>query len=212
MLLHVWPQAWFRAGYWAILVGVIGFSLPALFHLESVRRTVKERQALPALMALAVIALAIHAAVDGMALFGANGHAHPPEHGDLAPEPDDRGMVLAFAVVLHRLPLALAVWWLARPNFGRRAAIALLAGIGAATLVGYAAAGRVLVDLGSTGAALFEAGVGGMLLHVVLGGHRHDPDPARRAPPHRRLLAALGVVGALVLLLVLSVLHPVRPG
>lgn len=211
VVFHVWPQAWFVAGWAALAVGLVGFALPGFFHLRGVRRRIRERQALPLLVALAVGALAIHAAVDGLVLFGAAPEPHDHHGGEHA-----SGAVLAVAVVLHRLPLALAVWWLARPSFGRGAAITLLAGIGAATLVGYAAAGRVLVDLDSSGMALFEAGVGGMLLHVVLGGHTHDVgsscadghEPIGQGVAAVGGLRAAGFGAGLLLLAALWVLHP----
>lgn len=103
--------------------------------------------------------LMIHAALEGAALVPAT-------------EPVDAAF--GWAVVLHRIPVGLIIWWLVRPRHGIALAMAAVGSLVGATLVG------ALVGTGLTGQAhgagfeLFEAFVAGTLLHVVFHQGRHD--------------------------------------
>ena len=128
-----------------------------------------------------------------------HGHAHDGERQGPA--------MLAVAVILHRFPMALAVWWIVVPTLGRRLAILLLVSIGGATVLGFTAAGRFLEDMSSPAVALFEASIGGMLLHVLFGHEtEHDPSASQRS----RWLSATGALGGLALLLALQGIHPME--
>lgn len=177
VILHIWPHAFLTAGAWTLVGGLLGLLLPFLLHgsLHS-----HERKIYPGFVVLAFLGLAVHATLDGVALFspladevtataeaaitvGQDGH-HAHDQGS--------AMLLALAVILHRLPMGLAVWWFAVPILGRRFATALLLAIAAATVLGFSVAGQLLVDLSMPGIAVFEATIAGMLLHVVMG-HEH---------------------------------------
>ncbi len=101
---------------------------------------------------LVAVALGVHALTDGLAIAGG---AH--EHGH----------ALGAAVVMHRLPVGLALWFLLRPR-GRAVAVAALAIEGGGTIVGYALGGAIapLVDAAIVWA--FQAFAAGVLLHVVM--------------------------------------------
>jgi hypothetical protein len=77
---------------------------------------------------------------------------------------------LWLAVVLHRLPEGAALWWLMRP-LGERGARVALALVAAATTLGFLLGGAAAPDLGTAGAALFQAFVAGVMLHVL--GHAY---------------------------------------
>jgi hypothetical protein len=96
------------------------------------------------------------------------------EGGALAP--GEGGVPLAFglAVILHRIPVSLVIWWLVRPRYG--AGLALL-GIGAIVLVtvaGYVVGTEVLEGAHGPGGDLYQAFVSGSLVHVVFHQGRHD--------------------------------------
>ena len=105
---------------------------------------------------LALIGLLLHTVLDGMAV-----HHQGPA-----------ASALGVAVVIHRLPVAVAVWWLVAPRFGRKAALIVLALAGLCTAAGFLVAGETLALLEGTGSALFTAFVSGALLHVVFHSHR----------------------------------------
>ncbi|MEM6792413.1 MAG: hypothetical protein AAF725_00395 [Acidobacteriota bacterium] len=275
--LHIWPHAFLVAGAWSLLGGLIGLLLPFLLHgaLHA-----HERRFYPLLMGLALLGLALHATLDGIALFaplldseaaqeeiytvhgksqaahaleekpaeleaaheesahqhaasehrtvhahGESDAAHPmseaehehPEaghaeaahaaHGEVAHEEHAHagdpeaceasaaagghhhhhdGMnasLLAGAVLLHRLPMGLAIWWLTVPILGRRVAISVLALIAAGTLAGFALGGALLPGLSAPAFSFFEATIAGMLMHVVAGhDHRHHHGAPRPQP------------------------------
>ncbi len=248
VVLHIWPHAFLTAGVWTLVGGLLGLLLPFFLH-GSLHA--HEEKIYPGFVVLAFLGLAVHATLDGVALFspladaavashevsafevpGAGGEhglddlTHGEAHQDRAGQDHaghehageaggtyihhehGSGWLLALAVILHRLPMGLAVWWFAVPILGRRFAIALLAAIAAATVVGFSVAGRVLVDFSMPGIAIFEATIAGMLLHVVMG---HDHGHAER-PNHHVVpwASALGTLGGVALVGALFQVHPME--
>lgn len=285
VLLHIWPHAFLTAGVWTLVGGLLGLLLPFVLH-GSLHA--HEEKIYPGFVVLAFLGLAVHATLDGVALFspiadaavvsheshdvvlqvpvmegkpaagelghdhgahedhGAHDEAHDPaaqaaqedlaDH-DHADEVEDThthqvdtyplygdththkgetnthhehgsGWLLAVAVILHRLPMGLAVWWFAVPILGRRFAIVLLAAIAAATVVGFSVAGRVLVDFSMPAIAIFEATIAGMLLHVVMGhDHGHAEQPDHHVVPWASALGTLVGVG---LVAALAQVHPME--
>ncbi len=165
---HILPEAIHEAGWWALAIALIGFLLPIGLHLGLHKL---EAKAMPALVAAVLAGLALHAVADGVALVSQAGNAHGHDHATA-------GTLLPTAVVLHRLPEALAIWWFARPVLGRTTAVAMLLAIGSATLAGFFAASHGSEFLAGPQIALVHAFVVGMLFHVLLGHHRpkHDGD------------------------------------
>ena len=83
-------------------------------------------------------------------------------------------MPFALAVILHRIPVSLVIWWLIRPRPGRWAAIAGVATIVFATLVGYLLGAGLLGGEHGSGVEYYQAFVSGTLVHVVFHQGRHD--------------------------------------
>jgi uncharacterized protein len=153
VLLLILPES-FETGGWAVLVFAVAGVFGPTF-LEGLSRQLARRTHVLALI-LGLAGLALHATIDGTAL----------SHDHLA-----AGSALPAAVVLHRFPVGLAIWWLLRPAFGFPAAAAVLGLIAAATLVGFNAGPHLTAGLSGQGVAWFQALVAGMLLHVVF----HQP-------------------------------------
>ena len=144
------------------------------------------RQVHAVTLVFGLTAIAIHAFADGLAL--------GTDTGD-----SDHVNMLPMAVVVHRLPVGLTVWFLLRPLYGRRAATAALGLMAVATMAGFGSGGAVLTALESRGWGLFQALVAGTLLHVVL--HRSYPVTAGTVPTStRRWQSGLGAVAGLLLL------------
>lgn len=190
VLLHLWPHSFLVAGGWALAGGLVGLLLPFVLHgsLHS-----QEDRIYPAMVAIAFFGLALHAVLDGVALLSPlmseQAHAHPDHHHDAAHHGQGSAYLLAIAVILHRLPMGIAVWWLTVPVLGRRVAIGVLTTIAGATVLGFAVAGRILVDLSIPAIAIFEATIAGMLLHVVMG-HEHKHESLEEAHGHTHHPAA----------------------
>ena len=201
-LIHILPHALLSCGAWAFLGAAAGLLGPMLLERkehaahDDVRGgdTAKHRPA----MALALLAIAMHAFLDGSAFAehdDAHGHAHDHGHGGTE--------LLALAVVLHRIPEGLAIWWLVRPRpGGTKMAVGALSVVAVATVLG----SRIGDELAhGTGAAVFsfvQAVVAGSLLHVVIHHappsvswthHHHHAAAGRRRPSTSRAGAkALG--------------------
>ncbi len=185
VILSVLPEAIVHGGWMAIVLIVAGFVGPTvaehLFH-----RAAKGTHV--AALILGLVGLCLHALIDGAAL-----------GGGLALQ---AGGQLPAAVVLHRLPVGLASWWLLRPHFGTAVASLALAAVAGATAAGYAV-GPADLTVGSV--AWFQAFVGGSLLHVVffrphLDAHTHGKTATTTAS--RRSEG----VGALIALALLAVI------
>ena len=148
VLLEALPEAVEAGGIWAwafLLGGLFGPNL-----LERLIHTAARQTHLATLL-IGGFGLVLHATADGTAL-GA-GSAHNP--------------LLPLAVILHRLPVGLAVWWLLKPSFGNRTAGAMLALMVIGTVIGYAAGPQVVAAVDTTALAWFQAFVAGSILHVV---------------------------------------------
>lgn len=182
VLAHVVPHSVEVAGPWALGMALVGFLGPGLIerHLHRAARSTHL-----ATMLLACIGLVVHEFFDGVALgLPAAGH-----------EQHDEGSILALAVVLHRLPVAVTVWWLLRPVLGAVAAAGTLGGLGLATVAGFAFASGVEPLMGEAWIGLLQCLVAGSLLHVVV--HRPPPLAAPSGPSdvaRGNLYAGLGAL------------------
>lgn len=177
--IHIVPGAFETVGMWAIPAFVAGVFLP--LALEKARALSSEASH-AIVLGLAFFALLLHAALDGVGL--ASSSDSPS---------------LGMAVVLHRLPVGLAVWWLVRPQFGRGWAAGVLAAVGAATIAGFGFGLGATRLGGDTLAHVIEAFVAGSLLHVLMhqsvGLHDHAVAPGRwRVPGTLGALLGVGVV------------------
>ena len=150
--VHVVPEALRHGGKLALIVILLGLVFPML--LERLFRKATDSAHL-FIVALAAAGLLIHAVVDGVALLPGNGSS------------------LAYAVVLHRLPVGMAIWCVVRPNFGTAAAVGVFVFVIAATLAGYFV-GASIIELAETrNIAMLQAFISGSLIHVVIFRHGH---------------------------------------
>lgn len=168
--VHIIPEAIEVSGLGAALALVLGVLFPVaverLFH-----RSLHQAHAF--ILFLAILGLTLHATIDGIALLPLNGHnegAH--SHGTMFA--DLVGNELALGVILHRLPVGMAIWWSVRTSFGVSAAVAAFVLIGAVTTAAYVFGQPVSALMETHTVNLFQAFVAGSLLHVVTFGVSHD--------------------------------------
>ena len=150
--VHVVPEAIQHGGKLALVVILIGLAFPLL--LERLFRSATDTAHL-FIVALAAAGLLIHAVVDGVALLPENGTS------------------LAYAIVLHRLPVGMAIWCVVRPNFGTVTAVSVFALVIGATVAGYFVGASVLELAETRTVALLQAFISGSLIHVVIFRHGH---------------------------------------
>ncbi|GAB4154588.1 MAG: hypothetical protein Fur0037_23200 [Planctomycetota bacterium] len=188
-LLHMLPECVERGGWFALPLALLGFLAPTLAERGLQRRSPRLRYLV---LTLAVAGMAAHDTLDGMGLSlgGLGGRAG-------FPHARHEGEVLAWAIVLHRIPEGIAIWWIVPRTLGWRAAILILATSVLATGFGFFAGRGFLEGFSASSLSMFQAFLAGSLLHVVL--HSHVPPPDDRS--RRWHLASFG--GALLACFVL---------
>lgn len=184
VLINVLPDA-ISAGGWITLAFVaVGFAGPGVA--ESMFRQAARPAHLVAL-GLGLTGLSLHAVFDGAALVNGTGGG---------------GVSLSSAVVLHRFPAGLAIWWLLRPHFRAWVPTAVLAVVAASTVLGFSVGPEVLGRVSGEGVAWFQALVAGSLLHVVYYRPHLDDEPHEHHTPtgRDRRYEGAGALAGLVLL------------
>jgi hypothetical protein len=189
--LHVVPQSASIAGPAGIAAAVVGLFLPIVLHRLDAGVLAGRgagRTARDAVLLLAFLAgTFIHAIFDGTALAGAS----------LRPE-------LALGVILHRLPVGLALWVIVRPKLGVGRMLLIAAALAAGTITGAWVGASVLDSASAPVLAAVQAFVGGSILHIVA------ESPPFQDTGNTTTSRATGLVGAalaVVTLVALEALH-----
>jgi hypothetical protein len=166
--------------------GFVYIAVPALLAWQ-VGHLALERSMVPVLVAaaagLAIPTLAervshvLHRHTDQLALvMGVSGLALHALLEGAALAPGEEGVAFAFglALVLHRIPVSLVIWWLVRPRYGLGAAMLGIGAIVVVTLAGFVLGTEVVEAAHGAGGDLYQAFVSGSLVHVVFHQGRHD--------------------------------------
>ncbi|HEX7662938.1 MAG TPA: permease [Polyangiaceae bacterium] len=174
VVLHVVPSSIEMSGPWALVAALLGLIAPLALerfdpahdhahhdhhhdHDHGEKRSIRSS----IVAALVLCGVAIHAILDGAAML------------ELGQTPAARA--LAISVVIHRIPVGLAIWWLVRPRRGLAAALTLIAVEGGGGIVGFLVGGALLSGPLAPHLSLFQAALAGALLHVLA---HHAPSPA----------------------------------
>lgn len=156
--LQVLPHAWEERSLVPLAVVTVGFLLPAI--VERASQALADQTDNLALV-VGISGLTLHALLEGAAL---------------APGAAPVDDAFALAVILHRIPVGLVIWWLIRPRFGQGAAALGVASLVLATLGGAGLGSELLASMGAGPAHLYQIFVSGSLVHVVYHQGRHDHD------------------------------------
>ncbi len=181
ILGHIIPDAFALAGWQAILIAGLAWFGPTFF--EHRIRSLAQRAHSLALF-LGALGLIIHGTADGIGLVAGN--------------TAEGWSALAVAVILHRVPAGLTLWWLIRPKYGRLKAQLVLIFLGLTTILGFLGAEVLQGRVTATQEGLFKALVGGALLHVVM--HRTGHTDATSSATGRKNGAFVGSVLSVFLL------------
>ncbi len=153
--VNIIPEALAVGGTLAVVFLVVGIAFPVIME-HGFRGALHEAHVV--VLILAALGLIIHATIDGIALLPA------------------QGSDLAHAVILHRLPVGMAIWWSLRPSLGTPVAVAAIVTISIATALSYLL-GAPMVELAEAKSlALIQAFVSGSLIHIVAFGITHEHD------------------------------------
>ena len=183
-LLHLLPESAAQAGWIVLPLALAGFLLPAVAERTLHHGSANVRGAV---IALALLGVAAHATLDGLLLAG---DSHVPELGDGHGHTQE---LTAWAIVLHRIPEGVGIWWIVPRTLGWRVALFTTLVSMAATTFGYLLGGDALTDGSQRGLALLQALLIGSLLHVVLHAHVPAPRGQGRFRPASVLGGAAGV-------------------
>jgi len=153
--VHIVPEALKHGGAIAVIVILSGLVFPML--LERLFHKATDTAHL-VIVAFAALGLLIHAVVDGIALLPQNGNG------------------LAYAIILHRLPVGMALWWAIQPTFGKAAAVIAFILLGIATAAGYFVGETVIAVAEARSLAMLQAFVAGSLIHFVAFVVKHEHD------------------------------------
>jgi hypothetical protein len=154
------PESWHELGYLSVGLILAGYLVPGL--LEHLVKKAAHAFHLASLM-IALAGLAIHALMDGAALFnGAPGHSDN----------------LALAIVLHRFGVGMMLWMMVRPAFGKRVAYAVLGFVSLLTVAGYLLPEALPGMEAGIVMPVIQALIIGMIVHSLVhsnhgAGHRH---------------------------------------
>lgn len=151
--VHIIPEALAGGGNLAIAFLLLGIAFPMLLE-RGLHESFHAAHGL--ILALAALGLIIHSVLDGIALL-------PSQNRDLA-----------YAVILHRVPIGMAIWWSLRPNLGLTAAIAAFAMIIVATTASFIIGAPVVEFAEASSIAWLQAFISGSLIHIVAFGVSHD--------------------------------------
>ncbi len=192
-LLHILPECFEVGGWLAVAGAFVGLVVPTWAE-----RTVQSASGgiwLKPILVVALLALLVHATLDGVALVGGG---------------TDQlyAQALATAVIVHRIPVGVGLWWFVRTRLGLRAAIVTLAVEFAGTMMGFFLGGIATRGATSQALAVFQALVAGSLLHVIVGhSHAHVP-PSTHRHQDTQVPSALGGLLAVAFLVAMERLHP----
>ncbi len=203
IIFQVLPDTFVLLGVWSILLAILGTTVPGI--IEFLFRKAASKTHLLTLL-LGVLGLLLHGVIDGSALRMSNSFSN----------------LLAIAILLHRIPISLTLWWLVKPEFGTKMALSVLVTLIIGTVLGFNYSGLLMESLSSTAFAGFQALVAGTLLHVLYhrpGHHHHTPLTTNEdmnqqsTDPHARPINKLNVgsiSGALIAILILLILHNIE--
>ncbi|USD37568.1 MULTISPECIES: hypothetical protein [Ferrimonas] len=147
---------------------------------------------------LGIGGLLLHSVTDGSALFMASNAQGP--------------LLLAFGIILHRMPAGLAVWWLLRPAYGRLIAASVLGLMMVTTIIGYVMGPELLLTMTASHVVYLQAFVTGSILHVLWHrphehhGHHHEHEHSGLPKLHSSHWIGGGL--GLLFLVLLMAAHP----
>jgi uncharacterized membrane protein YraQ (UPF0718 family) len=210
VVLHVIPASIEIGGAWALAAALCGLVAPLAF--ERFEQRAASSSAKTVIYSLVLIGVGVHALLDGAAML------------ELGGAPAARA--LAVSVVVHRIPVGLAIWWLVRPRRGLAAALTLLAVEAGGGIVGFLVGGSLLTGAFAPHLSLFQAALAGALLHVLAHHapsphedeegesheHVHAYDEAHETEAHHRpprFASGLGALAAIAFVAFITREHPV---
>ncbi len=210
VVVHIIPEVFDVASFTAL-----GFLVAGVIFAFLVERmpAVGKGDRYSWIVLLAALGLVFHAAMDGIALLPGD-HLNGGVAGSLDDHADESGLAgllsnhLAIGVILHRIPVGMAIWWTVRPRLGVTVAIGALAIIAIATSASYLLGEPIIAMMELKSVACFQAFVAGTLLHVIVfSSVRRNLQAPEESHAHTAIGERLGVIIGLFLLFLVPHAH-----
>jgi hypothetical protein len=150
IFLEVIPHTYESIGFLALLLPLVGFAGPTLIE-KTFHKAADTTHKLT--IYLGVAGLLLHAFIDGAAI---------------QTEENSVNNSLTLAIILHRLPVGLTIWWMLKPLLGEKYALMTLLMMGVATFAGFGLNQAITDYHDNTIFGLIQAFIAGSLLHVVI--------------------------------------------
>ena len=167
IFFEVLPDAYEVIGYLSVGLALLGFLGPSFIETLFAKTATKTHQIT---ILLGIIGLILHASIDGAALHGV----------DMSNQHDN----LSLAIILHRLPVGLTIWWLLKPLIGERYALLTILAMAIATSGGYLLSMQINQFHSSYAMLAIQSFISGSLLHVVI--HKpHDDGCMHTSHTHK---------------------------
>jgi len=188
VLIHILPELLEHGGFITLLFVMLGVWGPTasekLFHQYSeITHNIT--------LTLGIGGLLLHTMTDGGAMILA--------------QQQGNSTLLALGVIMHRLPVGVAIWWLLKPQVGTRWASAVLVAMMILTSLGYFAGEHLLTQLSIENTVYLQAFVTGSILHVVLHQpHGHQDEDIQGQYQYQAGIGSLLGLGLLALLLLMD--------
>jgi uncharacterized membrane protein YraQ (UPF0718 family) len=157
--LHVVPQSAQLAGPAAVACAAAGLFLPIALHrldaVAALKRSTARRARDAVLFVVLLAGIVVHALFDGVALASSG------------PTTSLVVDALALGVVLHRVPVGIALWVVARPKLGAARTLIVVATYAGGTIAGARFGSGLIAHASAPALAMFQAFVAGSILHIV---------------------------------------------
>jgi len=160
LLLILLPDTWRTIGWVGLLLALAGYLLPGI--IEKIRHNLASPTHLVTLV-VAVLGLLLHSLLDGTGLAGSQLRSDS---------------TLPLVIILHRLPVGIAIWLMLQPVAGRSITIVTLLVVSAATVMGYLLAGSLLPAANASTPYYIQSLILGAVAHGLIhrkhmAGHNH---------------------------------------
>jgi hypothetical protein len=154
IILKILPESFMLVGFSSLLVALLGWLLPTGAEIF-IRRYAQEVHT--SLIVIACLGLCFHGVLDG-AMMALGSHPIDGLHVH----------AVSYAILLHRIPEGVFLWWLVAPNYGVKAGSGVLLLLALATSLGFFVAPGFWESYHSHDlVAHLQAFIAGSLLHVA---------------------------------------------
>ena len=160
VVFHLVPHSFEKIGWLSFPLLFLGASIPAIIDKGKDNLHKRAHKTTTVIICIGIL---VHTLLDGMALMIPRGYQHDADFG------------LPLAVILHRVPVGLTIWMLAKPMYGFYKTVAIIIIMCIMTIFGFFLNSLISGIIDHSIAGAIQSIVSGSLLHILF--HRpHYPD------------------------------------